>query len=198
MRAALYLRVSTRDQDTARQERELRQTAVHRGWEIVRIYRDNGISGAKGRDQRPALDDMMKAAIRREFDVVMAWSVDRLSRSVKDLVTFLHELHAAGVDLFLYQQAIDTTTPMGKAMFQIAGVFAELERAIITERIHSGIAKAREQGTRSGKAIGRPRVPDRIREEIRHAHAAGGISLRKLAKAYDVSLGTVQAVLRSE
>ena len=141
-RAALYLRVSTTYQDTERQEDQLRAVATARGWEIVEVYADNGISGSKGRDKRPGFDRLHKDALRRRFDIVMAWSVDRLSRTVKDLVTFLQELDAADVDLFLYQQAVDTTTPMGRAMFQIAGVFAELERAMIVERVRLGLAKA--------------------------------------------------------
>jgi DNA invertase Pin-like site-specific DNA recombinase len=174
LRAALYLRVSTTDQDTERQEHELRSVAAARGWEIVEVYADNGISGAKGRDKRPAFDLLNKDAVRRRFDIVMAWSVDRISRTVKDLVTFLQELQAVNVDLFLYQQAVDTTTPMGRAMFQIAGVFAELERAMIAERVRSGLAKAKAKGTRSGKPIGRPRVPERTRLEIRNAYKKGG------------------------
>ena len=195
MRAALYLRVSTADQDTARQERELRAVAANRGYEVVEVYADNGISGAKGRDKRPAFDRLHKDAVRHRFDIVMAWSVDRLGRSLKDLVVFLQELHGAGVELFLYQQALDTTTPGGKAMFQMLGVFAEFERSMILERVHSGIAKAKANGTRSGKPFGRPRVPDRIRQEIRRDYAAGGISMRGLAKRFGVSLGTVQASL---
>src|ERR1700754_3100068 len=117
-RAVLYLRVSTLDQTVANQERELRQVAERAGWEIVHVYRDHGISGAKGRDKRPAFDALHKAAARREFDIVMAWSVDRLGRSLQDLVAFLSEIRAAGVDLFLHQQALDTTTPAGKALFQ--------------------------------------------------------------------------------
>jgi hypothetical protein len=118
-RAVLYLRVSTIDQTTANQERELRAIAGRMGCEIVKVYKDHGISGAKGRDKRPAFDALCRAAARREFDVVMAWSVDRLGRSLQDLVAFLGELHALGVDLFLHQQGLDTTTPAGKAMFQI-------------------------------------------------------------------------------
>ena len=195
MRAALYLRVSTTDQDTERQERELRSVAAARGYEVVEVYADNGISGSAGRDKRPAFDLLHKDAIRGRFDIVMAWSVDRLGRSLKDLVAFLQELHGAGVELFLYQQALDTTTPGGKAMFQMLGVFAEFERSMIVERVHSGIAKAKANGTKSGKPFGRPRVPDRIRQEIRRDYAAGGISMRGLAKRFGVSLGTVQASL---
>ena len=114
-RAVLYLRVSTLDQTTANQERELRQVAKRASWQIVHVYKDHGISGAKGKDKRPQFDALHKAATRREFDVVMAWSVDRLGRSLQDLVSFLSEIHAAGVDLFLHQQGIDTTSPSGKA-----------------------------------------------------------------------------------
>ena len=195
MRAALCLRVSTTDQDTERQERELRAVAAARGYEVVEVYADNGISGSAGRDKRPAFDRLHKDAVRHRFDIVMAWSVDRLGRSLKDLVAFLQELHGAGVELFLYQQALDTTTPGGKAMFQMLGVFAEFERSMIVERVRSGIAKAKANGTKSGKPFGRPRVPDRIRQEIRRDYAAGGISMRGLAKRFGVSLGTVQASL---
>src|SRR5262245_45081753 len=116
-RAVLYLRVSTIDQTTANQERELRQVAERMGCEITRVYKDHGISGAKGRDKRPAFDAMCRDASRRQFDVIMAWSVDRLGRSLQDLVAFLGEIHALGIDLFLHQQGLDTTPPAGKAMF---------------------------------------------------------------------------------
>jgi DNA invertase Pin-like site-specific DNA recombinase len=140
-RAVVYLRVSTLDQTTANQERELRQVAERAGWQIVRVYKDHGISGAKGKDKRPEFDAIHKAAARREFDIVMAWSVDRLGRSLQDLVGFLSEIHAAGVDLFLHQQGIDTTTPGGKAMFQMLGVFAEFEPAIVQERVRAGLRR---------------------------------------------------------
>jgi DNA invertase Pin-like site-specific DNA recombinase len=196
MRAALYLRVSTTDQDTARQERELRTVAAARGWEIVEVYADNGISGSKGREKRPAFDRLHQDATRRRFDIVMAWSVDRLGRSLKDLVGFLQELQAAGVELFLFQQALDTTTPSGRAMFQMLGVFAEFERSMIVERVRSGMAKAKANGTKSGKAIGRPRTPEMLKQRIRDDYHAGGISMRGLAKRFGVSLGTIQACLR--
>ena len=122
------------------------------GCEIVQVYRDQGISGAKGRNGRPAFDALCKGAARREFDIVMAWSVDRLGRSLQDLVAFLTELHALKIDLYLHQQGVDTTTPGGKALFQMMGVFAEFERSIIQNRIHVGLARARAQG----KHLGRP------------------------------------------
>ena len=195
MRAALYLRASTSDQKTERQERELRQVALARGWEIVEVYADNGISGAKGRDKRPGFDRLHKDAARRRFDVVMSWSVDRLGRSLQGLVTFLQEIHALGVELYLHQQGIDTQTPSGKAMFQMCGVFAEFERAMIVERVRSGLAKARAKGTKSGKPIGRPRIPQSRLQQIRADYAEGGTSMRKLAQKHRISLGTVQACL---
>jgi DNA invertase Pin-like site-specific DNA recombinase len=196
MRAALYLRVSTTDQDTARQELELRTAAASRGWEIVEVYADNGISGSKGREKRPEFDRLHQDATRGKFDIVMSWSVDRLGRSLKDLIAFLQEMHATGVELFLYQQAIDTTTPAGKAMFQMLGVFAEFERSIIVERVRSGMAKAKAHGTKSGNTIGRPRTPEALRQRIRDAYNAGGVGMRGIAKKFGVSLGTVQACLR--
>ena len=125
--AVIYLRVSTIEQTTANQERERREIASRMGCEIVKVPP----SGAKGRDKRPAFDKLCRDAALREFDMVMAWSVDRLGRSLQDLVGFLSELHALKIDLFLRQQGLDTTTPAGKAMFQMMGVFAEFERAMI-------------------------------------------------------------------
>src|SRR3954453_14253294 len=138
----LYLRVSTDEQSVENQRRELTAAAERRGWRIVAEFVDDGISGAKGRDKRPAFDRLHKAIVRREFDIVAAWSGDRRGRSLQDLVAFLGEVHGAGVDLYLDRQGLDTTTPAGKAMFQMLGVFAEFERAINQERIHAGLARA--------------------------------------------------------
>jgi DNA invertase Pin-like site-specific DNA recombinase len=195
MRAALYLRVSTDEQSTERQERELTEAAARMGHEVVEVYADNGISGSKGRNGRPAFDRLHRDAARRKFDVVMAWSVDRLGRSLQDLVGFLSELHALRIELYLHQQGLDTTTPAGKAMFQMMGVFAEFERAMIVERVKSGLRLAKLRGTKSGRPIGRPRVPEGTRKAIREAYRAGGIGMRSLAKRYGVALGTVQSLL---
>jgi DNA invertase Pin-like site-specific DNA recombinase len=193
-RAVLYLRVSTIDQTIANQERELRQVAERAGWQIVRVYKDHGISGAKGKDKRPEFEALHKAAARRQFDVVMAWSVDRLGRSLQDLVGFLSELHAAGVDLFLHQQGIDTTTPGGKAMFQMLGVFAEFERAIIQERVRAGLRRAKAEG----KKLGRPRIPPDLEAKILAALQAPGRTdgVRKIADRFGVDPGTVQRISR--
>lgn len=188
-RAALYIRVSTDQQTTDNQERELREIAARTGWEIVQVYRDHGVSGAKGRDKRPAFDALCKDASRRRFDVVMAWSVDRLGRSLQDLIGFLSELHALGIDLFLHQQGIDTTTPAGKAMFQMMGVFAEFERALIRDRVNSGLARARAEG----KTLGRPKLATTTEQAIREALTRGG-SVRSVATACQASIGTVHRI----
>lgn len=196
-RAAIYLRVSTDDQTTDNQRRELEAAAEARGWPVVTFYEDAGISGAKGRDKRPGLDAMLKDATRRKFDVIMAWSVDRLGRSLPDLVNGLQEMHAASVDLYLHQQAIDTTTPAGKAMFQMCGVFAEFERAMIQDRVKAGMARVKETGkTKSGKPIGRPMIADDKEQEIRQ-HLAAGNGILKTAKLAGVGSGTVQRVKAS-
>src|SRR3982074_1691045 len=143
-RVAIYLRVSTAKQDTGNQRRELEAVAERSGWEVVRIYEDAGISGAKGRDKRPGLDSMMKAVNAKRFDMAAAWSVDRLGRSLTDLLGILQALQEKGVDLFLHQQGIDTSTSAGKAFYQMLGVFAEFERGIIRERINAGLAWAKE------------------------------------------------------
>jgi DNA invertase Pin-like site-specific DNA recombinase len=190
-RAVLYLRVSTIDQTTANQERELREIAGSMGCEIVKVYRDHGISGAKGRNGRPQFDALCRDAARRQFDVVMAWSVDRLGRSLQDLIGFLSELHALGVDLFLHQQGLDTTTPAGKAMFQMMGVFAEFERAMIQERVRAGLARARAEGTQ----LGRPKVDATIERKAQRL-LSGGVGILRAAKQLGVGTSVVQRIAR--
>lgn len=188
-RVAIYLRVSTAEQNTQNQKRELKATARRNGWVIAGFYEDAGVSGGKGRDKRPGLDALMKAVTRREFDMVAAWSVDRLGRSLTDLLGFLGELHAKGVDLYLHQQGLDTGTPSGKAMFQMMGVFAEFERAMIRERVKAGLARAREEGTRLGR---RPieQTDARKTKAIRAALEAK-TGIRRIARELGVGVGTV-------
>jgi DNA invertase Pin-like site-specific DNA recombinase len=145
-RVAIYLRVSTLDQTTANQERELREVASRMSCELVKVYRDHGVSGAKGRDERPQFDRLCRDATKRQFDAIMAWSVDRLGRSLQDLVKFLSEIHSLKIDLYLHQQGLDTATPAGKAMFQMMGVFAEFERAMIQERVRAGPCSSQGRG----------------------------------------------------
>jgi DNA invertase Pin-like site-specific DNA recombinase len=189
-RVALYLRVSTSEQTVENQQRELLNVAARHGWQIVETFADEGVSGVKGRDKRPGYDRLCRGVGRRDFDVVAAWSVDRLGRSLQDLVGFLGELQAKGVDLYLHQQGIDTGTPAGKAMFQMMGVFAEFERAMIVERVKAGIARARSQG----KRLGRPKIRPAKERAIRTALAQGDKGILKIAKEQKVGSGTVQRV----
>jgi DNA invertase Pin-like site-specific DNA recombinase len=192
-RVGLYLRVSTDDQTVDNQREALVAACEHRGWKIVEEFVDEGVSGAKGRDKRPGFDRLLKAATRRKIDVVAAWSVDRLGRSLQDLVGFLGELNGAGCDLYLDRQAVDTTTPAGRALFQMLGVFAEFERSIIVERVKAGMARARRRGTRSGRPIGRPEIKDKRLTAIR-AELAKGTGIIKTARLCGVGVSVVQRV----
>ena len=188
-RVAIYLRVSTAEQTTTNQRRELHAVAKRHGWYVVQVFEDAGISGAKGRKDRPALDALLKSVARREVDMVAAWSVDRLGRSLTDLLDFLRELHAKGVDLFLHQQGLDTSTPSGRAMFQMMGVFAEFERAMIRERVLAGLARAKEQGIN----LGRRRLEDSDAAKvaaIKRALAAKR-GVRRIARDLETGVGTV-------
>ena len=153
-RAALYVRVSTDGQTTDNQRLALEAVAGQRGWFVVAVYEDAGISGAKGRDKRPGLDKLLGDATRARFDVVMAWALDRLGRSLADLIGTLKELEGGRVDLFLHQQAIDTTTPAGRMFFHVTGAFAEFERDMIRSRVNAGLDRARARGVTLGKTQG--------------------------------------------
>jgi DNA invertase Pin-like site-specific DNA recombinase len=158
---------------------------------VVVVFTDAGISGTKGRDKRPGYDLLCRGITRRQFDLVAAWSVDRLGRSLQELLAFLGELHAKGVDLYLHQQGIDTGTPAGKAMFQMMSVFSEFERAMIVERVKTGLSRARSQGKRLGRRPVSSDVVERIREQL-----TTGAGILKTAKALGVGTGTVHRVKR--
>jgi DNA invertase Pin-like site-specific DNA recombinase len=204
-RVAIYLRVSTGEQTTANQRRELEAVAKHNGWEVVARFEDKGVSGAKGRDKRPGFDALLKGVTRREFDLVAAWSVDRLGRSLQHLVETLGDLNATGTDLYLHQQALDTSTPSGRALFQMCGVFAEFERAMIRERVNAGLARAKADGV----TLGRPRLEQRDAtgkpldaESAKKAATiiamrAKGVGIRKIASELGVGVGTVLRLTRS-
>ena len=189
-RVAIYLRVSTSKQETSNQRRELEAVAARSGWQILKVFQDAGISGAKGRDKRPGLDALLKAVNGKEFDMVAAWSVDRLGRSLTDLLGILQALHDKGVDLFLHQQGLDTSTSAGRAMFQMLGVFAEFERGIIRERANAGLARARANGTKLGRRPVKPAVEARIRQ-LR----ARGDGILKISKKLSIGTSVVQRVV---
>ena len=190
-RAALYARVSTGGQTVENQLRELRAVAERHGWQIVAEFSDKGISGAKGREQRPGLDKLLQAVARREVDIVLSWSVDRLGRSLQGLLSFLAELHAKGVDLYLHQQGLDTSTPAGKALFQMMGVFSEFERAIIRERVRSGLERAKAQG----KVLGRRRNDDPQRLASVQRLRKKGVGIGKIARTLGIGASYVQRVV---
>jgi DNA invertase Pin-like site-specific DNA recombinase len=190
-RAAIYVRVSTDRQTVENQLRELRQIAERRGWEVVKAYGDAGISGSRGRNDRPGLDEMLRDAQRRRFDIVMAWAIDRLGRSLIDLLDTIQQLENCGVDLYLDQQAIDTTTPTGRLMFQVTGAFAEFERSMIRQRIRAGLKRAVE----AGKQLGRPKVAPALEKRIQSQLQAGK-GMLATAKALGVGTSTVQRVAR--
>jgi DNA invertase Pin-like site-specific DNA recombinase len=193
-RAVLYLRVSTTDQTTDNQERELREVAVRMGYEIVEVYQDRGISGGKGRDKRPAFDKLHRDATRRKFDLIMAWSVDRLGRSLQDLVAFLEHLRSTKVELFLHQQGLDTSTSAGRAMFGMLSVFSEFERSIIRERVAAGMARAKVSGTKTGRAIGRPAIASTIQADVLRLKAAG-VGPAEIARQLQIGRASVYRVL---
>src|SRR5882672_9517856 len=191
-KVAIYLRVSTDSQTTQNQRRELEAVAARSGWQIVKVYEDAGISGAKGRDKRPGLDAMMKAVNAKEFQMVAAWSVDRLGRSLTDLLAILQALHDKGVDLFLHQQGLDTSTTAGRAMFQMLGVFAEFERGIIRERVNAGLARAKAKGTKLGRRPVKASIEAGIREL-----KADGMGILKIGRTLGVGTSVVQRVVLS-
>jgi DNA invertase Pin-like site-specific DNA recombinase len=194
-RVCLYLRVSTvgNGQTTENQRRELEAVAARSGWRVVRVFEDNGVSGARGRDKRPGLDALLKAATRREFDLIAAWSVDRLGRSLPHLVQLFSELQALNVDLYLHQQHVDSSTPSGRALLQMSAVFAEFERAMLRERVHAGLARAKAQGKRLGRPRSRGATVKRIRE-LR----AQGMGMVAIARKLKCGGGTVWRALRED
>lgn len=201
-RVALYLRVSTSGQTVEYQRLELQAVAVRHGWEVAEMFEDAGISGAKGRDKRPGLDAMMKAVVRREVDLVAAWSVDRLGRSLVDLLGLLGEMHEKGVDLYLHQQGLDTSTPAGKAMLQMMGVFAEFERSMIRERVNAGLSRAKAAGTKLGRPARGAEKDRRKAGEWSRVHAAvlearaAGKGKVKIAKELGIGVSTVDRIVR--
>jgi DNA invertase Pin-like site-specific DNA recombinase len=191
-RVALYARVSVdRAQTVENQLRDLQAVAVRLGWTVVAVFTDEGISGAKGRDQRPGFDALLKGVARKEFDLIAAWSVCRLGRSLQDLVAFLADVQARGVDLYLHQQALDTSTPSGRMLFQLLGVFGEFERAMIRSRVMAGLDRVRGQ-----KRLGRPPMPAERVEQIK-AMLISGKGVRETARQTGAGTASVQRIKRS-
>jgi DNA invertase Pin-like site-specific DNA recombinase len=188
-RATLYVRVSTDRQTVENQVAALTRVTEASGWQIVETFNDAGISGAKGRKDRPGLDQMLKDAQRGKFDVVMAWAIDRIGRSLVDLLNTIEGLKACGVDLYLDQQATDTTTLSGKLMLQMTGAFTEFERAMIQARIHAGLNRAVANGKKLGRPLNDPDAVDKARLAL-----GNGLGINRVAKLVGLSNGTVQRI----
>ena len=192
-RCAIYTRCSTQDQHVLNQILELKDIAKRKGLSIVSEYSDEGISGAEGRDIRTGFDNLIKGAVKKEFDTILVWSVDRLGRSLQDLVSFLNEIHSVDCDLYIHQSGIDTATPSGKMMFQMCGVFAEFERGMIRERVIAGQTRAKAQG----KHIGRPsNLNDGLIHSIKYMREQG-VGIRKIAKDLKVGVSTIYKVMEA-
>jgi DNA invertase Pin-like site-specific DNA recombinase len=187
-RVAIYARVSTDSQTVENQLQELQAVAQRNGWLVTAVFTDEGISGAKGRDKRPGYDALLKGVARKDFEMIAAWSVDRLGRSLPHLVSFLGDIQAKGVDLYLHQQGLDSSTPSGRALFGMLSVFSELERSLIRERILAGL---RRTSKRSGR---KPMAEDRV-EAIRRS-LKDGLGIRATARLHKASTTTVTKIAR--
>ena len=190
-KVAIYARVSTDKQTCENQLIELREVADRNNWEIVGEYVDTGISGAKGRDQRPQFDLLIKDGIRKKYEMILAYDVSRLSRSLQDLVQFMNDLNTKGIDLFLMKNGISTDTPSGKMMFQMCGVFAEFERTMISERIKSGMQRAKKEG----RSIGRKsNMNDSLKTSVQLLRDKG-MGIRRIASTLGIGVGTVYSCI---
>jgi len=192
-RCAIYTRVSTGHQDTTNQLDVLREVARLKGLTIVQEFVDDGVSGTHGRDKRKGFDELLKGATRKDFDIILVWSVDRLGRNIQDLISFLNEIQSVECDLYLHQNGIDTSTPSGRLMFGMLSLFADFERAMIAERTRAGMERARKQG----KKIGRPsNMNDGLKESIKYMRSQG-LGIRRIATDLKVGVSSVYKVLES-
>jgi DNA invertase Pin-like site-specific DNA recombinase len=191
-RIAIYARVSTDKQSTDNQLLELRTLCNNLDYTIVQEYTDNGISGAKSRDARPALDLLLKDAIRRKFDMVMCWSIDRLGRSLQNLVEILNELQALKIDLYFQQQGMDTSTPSGRMIFSVFGAIGEFERNLIRERVIAGQQRAKANGVK----LGRPtKMNDGMRSAVKILREKG-MGIKQISRELQIGVGTVYSVMQ--
>ena len=190
VKVAIYVRVSTTKQASDNQLDTLTEAAKRHDWEVTQVFKDDGISGAKGKDQRPGLAALELAIGQRKFDKVLVFSLDRLGRSTAQLVTLVDEMAAKGVGLYVHQLGMDTDTPAGKLVLTVMAGLAEMERSLIRERVKAGLVRARQRG----KTLGRPSLAPSVKRKIKQLRAQG-VSWRKTAVQCGVSLSTVQRVM---
>jgi DNA invertase Pin-like site-specific DNA recombinase len=190
-RVVIYARVSTDSQTVENQLRELQAVGVRLGWAIVGVFTDEGVSGGKGREQRPGFDALLKGVARKEFDLIACWSVCRLGRSLKDLVGFLGDIQSRGIGLYLHVQGLDTSTPSGALLFSLLSVFADYERSMIRSRVMAGLDRVRGK-----KRLGRPPMPTARIESIQ-AMLRDGKGVRETARATGAGTATVQRLKKA-
>jgi len=190
-RAVIYSRVSTNDQTISNQLKVLREVAERKGLEVVREISDEGISGAKGRDERKGFDELIKGAVRKEFDIILVWDVSRLGRSLKHLVSFLDDIQSARCDLYIHQSGLDTSTASGKMMFQMIGVFSEFERSMIRERVIAGQQRAKAEGKHIGR---KTNVNEGTLNAVKHLRE-NNVPIKRIAKNLKIGVGTVYKIL---
>ena len=189
MKTAIYVRVSTQDQSVEMQLADLKRYSKERGFDLYKEYSDEGISGTK--DRRPALDELMEDARKKRFNAVLCWRFDRFARSTKHLITALEEFRHLGIEFVSYQENIDTSSPLGKAIFTIVSAIAELERNIIIERVRAGIRRAKE----NGKRLGRPKRLNLNVEELQKMRDQG-LSFKKIGEKVKACPATIYKTLK--
>ena len=192
-RVVIYGRVSTNEQTTDNQTTKLNEIVESNNWVLVDTYLDEGVSGSQGRDQRPEFDRLCKDMVRRKFDRILVWDVSRLGRSLQHLIEFLSDLQAVGCDLYIHQQGLDTSTPTGRMMFQMVGVFAEFERSMISDRVKLGLDRVRKSGKRLGPPI---KINDTLKQQIWDL-SDDGLGLKAITEQVSVSRSTVYKVLQT-
>ena len=188
-KCVIYSRVSTSNQENENQIGLLKEICERKGYQLVDVISDV-MSGSKGRTERKGFDKLIKGSTKKEWDSILVWSVDRLGRSLKDLVSFLDEINSVGCDLYIHQSGLDTSTPSGKMMFQMIGVFSEFERTMISERVKLGMQ-------RTDKKIGRPtNINDGLINSVKFMRGQG-VAIKKIAKELKIGVGTVYKVMES-
>ena len=193
MKAVIYTRISTSDkgQTVDNQLRILREVAEKKGYEVVQELSDKGISGAKGRDEREGFNELIKGAIRKEFDIILVWDVSRLGRSLKHLVSFLDDIHSSNCDLYIHQSGMDTTSASGKMMFQMIALFSEFERSMIRERVIAGQQRAKSEGKHIGR---KTNVNDAVITAV-YQLRQNNVPIKKIATDLKIGVGTVYKIL---
>ncbi len=191
MKAVIYSRVSTNDQTVDNQLKILREVAEKKGLEVVQEISDEGISGAKGRDEREGFNELIKGSIQKEWDIILVWDVSRLGRSLQHLVSFLDDIHSAKCDLYIHQSGLDTSTTSGKMMFQMIGVFSEFERSMIRERVIAGQQRAKAEGKHIGR---KTNVNEGTLNAVKHLRE-NNVPIKRIAKNLKIGVGTVYKIL---